>query len=191
MEAGGVGNAVLPEILQQGAFRRGEGEQRALGGGAALPGAHHYVGHGDVLIGHTQIGAQGGAFFAHEYGTCGAAGDGGAIYHGSPFAKEGCDVDFHFRCTVAAGCGLNHIDVLLGAYAGYGAVVFYAYEETAAVVVGEGGYGAGYLAGIGNLEFEVLMLVFPLVDEALYVVAPLYCLYILHLGVFTYSFYSG
>lgn len=55
--------------------------------------------------------------------------------------------------------------ILLGADAGHHAVVLYADEQQAAVVVGESRYGTGYLPGIGNLEFEILMLVFALLDQ--------------------------
>ena len=38
-------------------------------------------------------------------------------------------------------------------------------EQQAAVVVGESRYGTSYLPGIGNLEFEILMLVFALLNQ--------------------------
>ncbi len=63
-------------------------------------------------------------------------------------------------------CGLlNHVDFLVAFHAGYHPVVLDAHQQMTAVVVGKRRQRAGYLAGIVNLELEVLMVVLALRDE--------------------------
>ena len=66
---------------------------------------------------------------------------------------------------------LNHVDFLLATHPGDVAVVLHADEQMAAAVVGKGGNGAGYLTCVGNLVFEVLVLVFALKYKVLYIMA--------------------
>lgn len=80
-------------------------------------------------------------------------------------------------------CGLlDHINILLGAHSGHGAVVAYAHEKTPSVVVGESADGVGYLGGIGYGELEVLVFMLPLLYKPVDIVAAAYGLYIFHAG---------
>ena len=66
---------------------------------------------------------------------------------------------------------LNHVDFLVATHSGNVAVVLDADEQVTAAVVGKGGYRAGYLARIGNLILEVLMLMLALENQVLYIMA--------------------
>lgn len=62
----------------------------------------------------------------------------------------------------AEGGLLDYVDIFFVAYTGYCAVVFNSYQQPSAAIVGKGGYAAGYLRGIGDGVFEVLVFMFAL-----------------------------
>ena len=57
------------------------------------------------------------------------------------------------------GCGLEHIQLLLGIYACNVAVVLDPYQQTSAIAIGKSTNGAGNFWGIINSSLEVLLLV--------------------------------
>ena len=71
----------------------------------------------------------------------------------------------HRGAGVALGGSLDHVILLLAAYAGDASVVLYADEQPSAVGVGEGAEGAGDLLTVADFELEVLPLVFAFCDQ--------------------------
>ena len=62
---------------------------------------------------------------------------------------------------------LNHVNLLLAAHSGTVAVVLDTDEQVPAAIVGKCADGACYLAGIGDLILEILMLMLTLLNKAL------------------------
>ena len=74
---------------------------------------------------------------------------------------------FHFGLAIHLGSGLYHVYLLVGTYAGNGAVVLDAHQEPPTVGVGESGKGTGDASAVRNLELEIKHLVLALEDEVL------------------------
>ena len=92
----------------------------------------------------------------------------------TPF--HGVDVHFtiYLRFAVKFCGSLDHVNLLFRANSGNLAVILYSYEQSSPVRVGECGKGFSDLASIGNLEFEILLLVFSLCNSGVYLVG--FCL---------------
>ena len=69
------------------------------------------------------------------------------------------------RGAIHGGGGLDHIDLFFAAHTGNLPIVLDADEQTATVGVGKRREGARYLACIGDLVLEILLLMFALGDE--------------------------
>ena len=66
----------------------------------------------------------------------------------------------HLRQAIELGGRFYHVFLFFRAYTGYFSIVFYADEQTAPIGIGKGRQGAGYLAGIRNFKFKILLLMF-------------------------------
>ena len=124
----------------------------------------------DILVGHAIINVPHAIVIGCLDGLLDGLGDIGFDHRLAIDIKH---LEGHVLLGAAVHLGrcLDHVDFLLAAHAGDVAIVLHTDEQMAAAVVGKGGYRAGYLAGIGNLVLEILMLVFALEDKVLYVVA--------------------
>ena len=88
--------------------------------------------------------------------------------------QHGLAIDFpffdgvgHFGLAVHFGGGLDHVNFLVGADSGDGAVVFDANEQPSAIGVGKSGQRPGNAPTVGNLKLEVEHLVFAFRNEVL------------------------
>lgn len=80
---------------------------------------------------------------------------------------------FHLGLAIHLRSGLYHVDLLVGAYAGNGAVVFDTHQEPPSVGVGESGKGTGNATTVRNLELEIKHLMLAFEDEVLNMVVLL------------------
>ena len=96
------------------------------------------------------------------------------LKHGLPVDLPFLGGVFHFGLTIHLGCSLDHVDLLIGAHAGDGTVVFDANQEPATISVGESGEGTGNASAVRDLELEIEHLVLALEDEVLNMVILLF-----------------
>ncbi len=124
---------------------------------------------GDILVGDTIVGLHGAVGLNYFDRTFESSGYAGYEHYGSLSGLYGAELHCYSGTAVSLGGLLDHVQILFAADAGYDAVIFDSYEQMAAVVVGECRYRACYLACVAYQVFEVLMLMFALIDKLLQV----------------------
>ena len=77
-------------------------------------------------------------------------------------------VTLYGRHAIARGSSLHHIDLFIATHTSYLAIVLDANEQAPSVGVRKCRERARNLARIGDLIFEILLLVFALGDETVY-----------------------
>ena len=152
------------EVAKQRLDGTSQAEESAVGAAQLLPGQHQGRVSRTVLVGHAQVSHVLVVLIGRQIGAVGAALDVDLQHRASadlpPSGGEG-----HRGAGVALGGGLDHVILLLAAYAGDASVVLYADEQPSAVGVGEGAEGAGDLLTVADLKLEVLPLVFAFCDQ--------------------------
>ena len=126
-----------------------------------MHGRSQYVLVGNAHISHVFAGSHLGLYrFLRSLGYLGNE-------HRLAVDRIGVHGNIDLRLAVEPGRRLDHVNLLFGAHPGNTAVVLHPDEQPAPVGIGKGRQRAGYLAGIGDFELEILLLVLSLVDELL------------------------